>query len=136
MLVIFVFSTDFGALSSPLSNKINYEVKAKTGVNVSTRLGKHSLMVYFRKYAHFFEYTILGFLVYNVVIMLRVKHKYLTTFIFATIYAFTDEFHQLYVPNRTASYGDVAIDVLGGLLAIGIIFIINRTKNRRSIHES
>lgn len=85
MLVIFILSTNLGALSSPLSNRIGYEIKGRTGINVSTRVGKHSLVVYLRKHAHFFEYTILGFLVYNVGVMLKVKHKYLTTFIFATI---------------------------------------------------
>jgi VanZ family protein len=31
------------------------------------------------------------------------------------LYAFSDEFHQSYVPSRSASIGDVTIDSCGGL---------------------
>lgn len=36
-----------------------------------------------------------------------------STLIFGIIYAFTDELHQAYVPNRTVSGFDVFIDALG-----------------------
>ena len=34
------------------------------------------------------------------------------------LYALSDEWHQSFVPSRTASFGDVMIDVLGGICGI------------------
>jgi len=42
------------------------------------------------------------------------------TLIFGIIYAFTDEFHQAFVPNRTVSGFDVFIDTLGVILGSSI----------------
>ncbi len=33
----------------------------------------------------------------------------------SAVYAFTDEFHQSFVPTRTASFLDVGIDTAGGI---------------------
>lgn len=41
----------------------------------------------------------------------------------AILYAVSDEFHQLFVANRRASFGDVLIDVLGILVA-GMIYLL------------
>jgi VanZ family protein len=40
------------------------------------------------------------------------------TLVFIFVYALSDEFHQLFVPSRTASLGDVMIDVFGGICGI------------------
>jgi VanZ family protein len=40
------------------------------------------------------------------------------TLVFVLLYAIGDEFHQSFVPSRTASSGDVIIDMLGGICAI------------------
>jgi VanZ family protein len=45
------------------------------------------------------------------------RHTVLTV-AFIIVYALSDEFHQLFVPSRTASFGDVMIDVLGGICGI------------------
>jgi VanZ family protein len=36
------------------------------------------------------------------------------------LYAASDEFHQSFVPERTASLVDVGIDTLGGIIAQGV----------------
>jgi VanZ family protein len=38
--------------------------------------------------------------------------------IFVLLYAIGDEFHQSFVPSRTASFGDVTIDLLGGICGV------------------
>jgi VanZ family protein len=38
--------------------------------------------------------------------------------VFILLYAIGDEFHQSFVPSRTASLGDVTIDVLGGICGV------------------
>lgn len=41
----------------------------------------------------------------------------------ATLYGITDEFHQLFVPGRTADVFDLAMDALGGL-AGGLFYLL------------
>lgn len=40
----------------------------------------------------------------------------------AVLYAASDEWHQSFVPSRTASAGDVLIDAIGALLGLGLFF--------------
>jgi VanZ family protein len=44
----------------------------------------------------------------------------------AIVYAFSDEFHQLFVPGRTASVADLAVDFSGSFFAV--LFYNNRVK--------
>jgi VanZ family protein len=81
-----------------------------------------------RKGAHVFEYFFLGFL------LLRAfsagspggwKWRWsLLAMIGVAIYALSDEFHQSFVPTRTASMRDVGIDAMGGLLSqfVGVVW--------------
>jgi VanZ family protein len=48
----------------------------------------------------------------------KVRHA-IYTLIFVLLYAIGDEFHQSLVPSRTASFGDVTIDLLGGICGVG-----------------
>ncbi len=41
------------------------------------------------------------------------KYVFLLSFVFAAIYGITDELHQLYVPGRAASIGDIIADFIG-----------------------
>jgi VanZ family protein len=79
----------------------------------------HSLV---RKAGHFTEYAILGLLAVRAFIAsshlnLR-RHWFLAVFILVSVYALTDEYHQSFVPARTASIYDSFIDVAGGLTAL------------------
>ena len=117
--LIFFFSTDtfssantaplFGFLSSWLFPEIPTEEIAPV----------HGMI---RKLGHWTEYLILA------VLTMRAMHKQtgrnwelrhaVHTLIFILIYALSDELHQVFVPSRTASFGDVLIDVLGGICGI------------------
>jgi len=69
------------------------------------------------KPVHLFIYTFLAFLLYRSFNKTGVKrHLLLLAFFFALIYGITDEIHQLYVPCRNASYGDLLADSIGALL--------------------
>lgn len=48
------------------------------------------------------------------------KKRKLYVFILVFIYALTDEFHQSFVPGRTAALMDIIIDNLGSLIGISI----------------
>ena len=75
-----------------------------------------------RKFAHFFEYAALGFLIG-------------CAFFLSAIYSVSDEIHQYFVPGRACRIFDVGVDTLGALtgtliLAL-IILIVNSIAIRR-----
>ena len=71
----------------------------------------------FDKIIHFIEYFVLGILLYrwfSNVEMLPGKRRVLITTLFVGImYAFTDEWHQSFVPGRDSSLFDVLFDSIG-----------------------
>jgi VanZ family protein len=85
-----------------------------------------------RKLGHFTEYAILAFLTRRALIgsslsFLRRSWFSLTLFLIA-IYALIDEFHQSFVPSRTASVYDSAIDLAGGLTVLLIFKFAVRSR--------
>ena len=72
-----------------------------------------------RKVGHCGEYFVLAILLLRALRnetgkKWELRHAALTlAFIF--VYALSDELHQSFVPSRTASFGDVMIDVVGGI---------------------
>ena len=78
-----------------------------------------------RKLAHFTEYAILGFLAARA---FRTSPRpvirdrwFLISATLVVVYALMDEYHQSFVPSRTASIGDSLIDMAGGLTALLVI---------------
>ncbi len=75
-----------------------------------------------RKAAHFTEYGILALLAVRAFIgssqgLLR-RRWFWVTLLLIVLYALSDEFHQSFVPSRTASIYDSLIDMAGGLTAL------------------
>lgn len=58
------------------------------------------------------------------------NHALLLAILIGFIYGASDEFHQSFVPGRTASTGDLIADVLGVATAQTIIFIKDKICNR------
>ena len=78
-----------------------------------------------RKAAHFTEYAILGFLAaraFRTSPRPAIRDRwFLISATIVVVYALMDEYHQSFVPTRTASIFDSLIDIAGGLTAL--IFI-------------
>jgi len=76
---------------------------------------------FIRKAGHLIEYFILGLLLFRAFRGdLTVSWSWRWSFfalIVVVLWAATDEFHQSFVPTRTASVVDVGIDTAGGILA-------------------
>jgi VanZ family protein len=78
-----------------------------------------------RKIAHFTEYAILGFLAaraFRTSPRPSISRRWIL--ICATlivVYALMDEYHQSFVPSRTASVWDSLIDMAGGLTALLLV---------------
>ncbi len=78
-----------------------------------------------RKAAHFTEYAILGFLAaraFRTSPRPAIRDRwFLISATIVVVYALMDEYHQSFVPTRTASVFDSFIDMAGGLTALIII---------------
>jgi len=121
MGVIFVMSTDLGGaehtsrIIEPILRWLNPQVTAETIERV------HFLV---RKGGHLTEYAVLALLVRRAFFQTRTDgggngaRILALTLLVTAAYAATDEFHQSFVPGRTAAVGDVLIDTSGGLIAL------------------
>lgn len=117
--LIFVFSTDIfsSANTAGAFEPILQQLFPQLPVDYIERL--HAV---FRKLGHFTEYFVLGGLLwralrYHDAAGSRSRRLALSIAITA-IYAISDEWHQSFVPSRTASVIDVLIDTLGGICGI------------------
>lgn len=86
-----------------------------------------------RKTAHATEYMILGILL---VCMLQSygcgsKKLYVCSFLFGTVYAASDEFHQLFVPGRSCQLSDVLLDSAGVLVGVGVVCLMKKLLSKR-----
>lgn len=95
-----------------------------------------------RKTAHATEYMILSICLFGTFADAKIRKKILSQMLAwgtATLYAATDEIHQLFVGGRAGRVKDVMIDSSGaltGMLIIGIIvLIINKSKNKKNEEE-
>jgi len=81
-----------------------------------------------RKLAHFTEYAILGFLAARA--FRSSPRWFLISAVLVVVYALLDEYHQSFVPSRTASVFDSLIDMAGGISAL-IFLSRKRAKTQR-----
>jgi VanZ family protein len=94
-----------------------------------------------RKCAHFTEYFIFSLLVLRGI---RAGEKgthlrwALITILIVAGYAALDEFHQSFVPGRTAAVADVLIDTIGGATALIVAWLwmaLGRAREKRRQNE-
>ncbi len=146
--IIFCFSAQDAETSGGISLKVSH-----MGVNFWNDLMKRGwdkqmlfqLATYFehpiRKFAHFSEYALMGFLQYSILRCHLEKRKviYIFTVIWVAVSAAADEIHQLFVPGRWGSVSDVFLDICGGIfgilmciLAINIMKKIKKNRAKRT----
>ena len=90
-----------------------------------------------RKLAHFTEYAILGLLAARAFTsssrkILR-QRWFAASLLLITLYAFSDEFHQLFVPSRTGSIYDSFIDIAGGFTALFLLRLRRRMRRDKPL---
>jgi hypothetical protein len=89
-----------------------------------------------RKSAHVTEYFIFSVLLWRAIRSERNQWQFrwaLLAVLIAAVYASSDEFHQLFVPGRSASVHDVMIDVSGAILAQFVIWLWMRPRRDTAV---
>jgi len=139
-LLIFFFSHQAAATSDTQSGFFLQLVAP-----LAPYLDEDLLITVIRKSAHFFLYFILGALMFWALhpAVRSQKRRVLISVLIVAGYAALDEFHQSFIPGRSAEVRDVLIDTVGGLagiltlLTLSLIWqkhnhhtIIKRTLNR------
>ena len=111
----------------------------RPGISPATIAKVHLLV---RKAGHVSEYAVLAVLVYRALVhtLLAGRAFASAALVLATcaLYAASDEFHQSFVPSRTASPRDVMIDISGAFLAVCLyaVFGIGRTATNEAAVSS
>ena len=131
MSTIFWFSnqpaTESGEMSGELCQKIVEDANRVLNLQLN---GKEihqmadKLEYPVRKAAHMTEYAILGLLSFSFYFSGdRRKHCYGKALLTAAFYAATDEFHQYFVPGRSAEIRDVCIDTAGAAIGLFLLYL-------------
>ena len=137
MIVIFYFSAQPAEESADLSGGLSYHlvtmVKNMFGLEWNQEevlLISERLDYPVRKMAHLTEYALLGIsvafgLAYGTERFVRLSKENVRRLCFETqrigsLYAVSDEIHQLFVPGRAGMVGDVLIDSVGVLVGFGV----------------
>ena len=88
-----------------------------------------------RKAGHFTEYAILALLAARAFLTSRSElfrqRWFWISLLLVIAYALSDEFHQSFVPSRTASIYDSLIDSAGGLTALVLVARRKQKKHRQ-----
>ena len=128
--LIFIFSTNVfsaGNTGGILADLLRYFFSALSDDNIQLI---HTLI---RKLGHFSEYFILAVLILRA-LRQETGEKLQTPRLalglgLTALYAVSDEFHQAFVPSRTASIADVLLDIFGGICGTLWFHRRNRCKN-------
>ena len=128
--LIFYFSNQNGDLST---NSSSFILKIINGFlqifNHNMDITNSSVMSFIiRKLAHMFLYFILYLFTYYAMYQFKISKRSSLAFIFSFVYATTDEFHQLFIANRSGQILDVFIDTFGSFLAYSSLKIIKKRK--------
>ena len=145
-VMVFCFSAQDGQHSSKLSGAISQWVLNRlipgfadmTAAQRAPYLERWGF--YIRKAAHFSEFallaaTLINFLHY-VLVDRGLSFMAMTAWALTTLYACTDEFHQMFVKSRGPSLRDVCIDsagaLAGALFGLAILLLRMACKRRKA----
>src|SRR5438876_8177841 len=93
-----------------------------------------------RKLGHLTEYAILAMLLWRALRsgtrwQMKMSILFLVAALASAIFAASDEFHQSFVPSRTASPTDVMIDICGALVGLLACSMFAKRRNSAKINQ-
>ena len=148
MVMVFFFSMETAEESDETSGRITRQVIGVLYPDYADYPETQQQEVYdsiqlaVRKTAHYSEYTLLGFLMRLCLESWFGKRRWLTPVSWAacTLYASTDEIHQLLIDGRSGQWTDVLLDstgVLSGvLIALLFLALIRKRRSRKGAEEA
>lgn len=85
-----------------------------------------------RKTAHLMMYAVLGMLLFIALkASIETRRAVAGAIALATIYATTDEIHQLFIPGRSGEVRDVLVDGLGACIGVSLVYLITKKRRKR-----
>jgi VanZ family protein len=135
MGVVFLASTDLGS-AAHTGSIVLWLLRLVSAGRLSLP-AMEEIHFLIRKSAHLTEYAILGTLLWRAFSAPArpLLQTAATALLVAALYACSDEYHQSFVPARTASIRDVAIDTVGaaGGIALCWAVIVRRARRPRPL---
>ncbi len=126
MAIIFYLSAQNGEESTDTSNWLMDFIISIIGKAPNPNI--------LRTLAHFGEFAVLGLLVNNLFFAVKDKLRPLLCILISWGYAWTDEIHQIFVPERAFQLFDLTVDlggiVLGTAVFGGFILITGKIQNK------
>lgn len=150
ILLMIMFSTIFnfsaqdgeesGSLSREITENVTKNVKSIQRMEKSKKEKTLDKIEHFiRKLAHFSLYTVVGILTMSLMSTYKLTQmkRCGISFGIGVIYAISDEFHQMFIPDRSSSIIDVFIDSCGVFVGILVVVlglkVIKRVVSRKCI---
>ena len=147
MSLIFAFSADDATESAIKSSDLSYKIAQifvddfEDMIEEEQKAILEEISFPLRKTAHFCIFSALSVITFfNLYFFekLTIRFKYGVSFIFASLYAASDEIHQKFVPGRSCEFCDWFIDSCGvavGLLLCFILLYFWQRKKRRGYKD-
>ena len=130
-ITIFSFSEQDGVKSGGLSRRVTLVILNVFGdynepLSEEQEVQVENVQHIIRKLAHFTIYAILGLLLMSLAETFDFtnKKRIILSLLVGILYASLDEFHQSFIPGRTAAVTDVLIDTSGVITGILFIFLV------------
>ena len=130
-ITIFSFSEQDGVQSGGLSRRVTLVILNVFGdynepLSEEQEVQVENVQHVIRKLAHFTIYAILGLLLMSLAETFDFtnKKRIILSLLVGILYASLDEFHQSFIPGRTAAVTDVLIDTAGVIIGILFIFLV------------
>ena len=137
MLLIFMLSAQPTEQTNKLSIGVTERIMStESAIEIDTTDTSNPIVQWnavLRKIAHFSLFLVLGMLASYALRISGLKgyKVYLFAALFCSLYAASDELHQMFVPGRNATFIDVLIDAAGAFVGIGIVRALVWMKSRK-----
>jgi len=94
------------------------------------------LEIILRKGAHFLEYAVLAFLLWRMffkILGTNYNKTYFLSFLTASLYSVSDEFHQTFISGRMGKIEDVLFDIISVFISLQFIFLFKKKRKIKNI---
>jgi len=133
--LIFLFSGEDSQVSDSRSRGITnqlvevYEKISQQEISDKQKV-ENQMNHIIRKTAHYFLYFVLGILVFSCFLEYgwNIQKIFLFTIAFCFLYAFFDEFHQLFISGRSGQLQDVFLDTFGSITSTCLLCFVKKCK--------